>query len=74
MKPHFHKVPIHVESSFSIRHDVILNYSTYLHYHREYELHFLIKGEGLRFVGDNISHFASGEIIMLGENLPHGWH
>ncbi|MEO5997991.1 MAG: AraC family transcriptional regulator, partial [Chitinophagaceae bacterium] len=35
---------------------------------------FLIKGEGLRFVGDNISHFASGEIIMLGENLPHGWH
>ncbi|MEO6915109.1 MAG: AraC family transcriptional regulator [Chitinophagaceae bacterium] len=63
-----------IESSFNIRHDVILNYGMYLHYHQEYELHFLIKGEGLRFIGENISHFASGEIIMLGENLPHGWH
>ena len=45
-----------------------------MHYHPEYELHLLIKGEGVRFIGDNISHFSAGEVILLGENLPHGWH
>jgi AraC-like DNA-binding protein len=74
MKPHFHKVPMQTQSSFSIRHDIIPNFKTGLHYHPEYELHLLIKGEGVRFVGDNISNFSAGEVILLGENLPHGWH
>ena len=74
MKPHFHKVPMQKQSSFSIRHDIIPNFKTGLHYHPEYELHLLIKGEGVRFIGDNISNFSAGEVILLGENLPHGWH
>jgi len=36
-------------------------------------LHYVIKGEGLRFVGDNISNFAPDEMVLLGENLPHNW-
>src|SRR5690606_15109407 len=42
-------------------------------YHPELELHYVIRGEGVRFIGNNISNFASGEIILLGENLPHTW-
>jgi AraC-like DNA-binding protein len=31
-------------------------------------------GEGMFFVGDHIGHFAAGEVVLLGENLPHYWH
>lgn len=72
MKPHFHKVPQPLESSFSIRRDS--SFGSLWHYHPELELHYLIKGEGVRFIGDNISNFSDGEIVLLGENLPHKWH
>ena len=36
-------------------------------------MHYVIRGEGVRFVGDNISNFYSGELLLLGENLPHMW-
>jgi len=72
MKPHFHKVPLQLESSFSIRRDTC--FGSLWHYHPELELHYLIRGEGVRFIGDNISNFSDGEILLLGENLPHKWH
>jgi len=73
MKPHFHKVPITLQSSFSIRHDIKPDFGNIWHYHPELELHYNIKGEGVRFIGDNISNFASDEMVLLGENLPHTW-
>jgi AraC-like DNA-binding protein len=73
MKPHFHKVPITLQSSFSIRHDIKPDFGNVWHYHPELELHYNIKGEGVRFIGDNISNFASDEMVLLGENLPHTW-
>jgi AraC-like DNA-binding protein len=73
MKPHFHKVPITLQSSFSIRHDIKPDFGNVWHYHPELELHYNIKGEGLRFIGDNISNFTSDEMVLLGENLPHTW-
>ena len=72
MKPHFHKVPLQLESSYSIRRDS--SFGSLWHYHPELELHYLIRGEGVRFIGDNISNFSDGEILLLGENLPHKWH
>ncbi|MCE7062598.1 AraC family transcriptional regulator [Dyadobacter sp. CY343] len=73
MKPHFHKVPIPSRTSFSIRHDKNAGFGTVWHYHPELELHFLVKGKGVRFIGDSITNFTDGELILLGENLPHTW-
>ena len=73
MKPHFHKVPVPIQDSFSVRHDKLPNFEKLLHYHPELELHYTIKGEGIRLIGDNVSHFSEGEVILLGENLPHAW-
>lgn len=73
MKPLFHKVPTSLQSSFGIRHDIEPNFGKTWHYHPEMELHYVIKGNGVRFIGDNISNFSSGEIVFLGENLPHTW-
>ncbi|MNJ93813.1 Melibiose operon regulatory protein [compost metagenome] len=73
MKPHFHKIPSTLQSSFSIRHDIKPDFGNTWHYHPELELHYVVKGEGVRFIGDNISNFTPDEMILLGENLPHTW-
>lgn len=73
MKPHFHKVPVNAQDAFSVRHDVKPNFGNIWHYHPELELHYVIRGEGVRFVGDNVSNFSAGEILLVGENLPHTW-
>lgn len=73
MKPHFHKVPITSENSFSVRHDVKPNFGTLWHYHPELELHYILQGEGIQYIGDSVNNFKDGDMIFLGENLPHTW-
>ncbi|NNG09039.1 MAG: AraC family transcriptional regulator [Arenibacter sp.] len=43
------------------------------HYHPELELVVVLKSEGTCFVGDSSEKFHEGEIVLLGENLPHMW-
>lgn len=73
MKPLFRKVPVRYEHSFSVRHDIMPNFGNVWHYHEELELHYTIRGEGIRFLGDNISTFEPGEIILVGSMLSHAW-
>lgn len=73
MKAHFHLVPRNPEQNFLARQHTLPNFGTVWHYHPEIELHYVIRGEGVRFVGDNISNFYAGELLLLGENLPHMW-
>lgn len=44
------------------------------HYHSEYEIMFMNKSRGKRFIGDNISYYQQGEIFFIGPNLPHTWY
>lgn len=73
MKPYFHLVPRSTEYPYLSRQHTLPNFGTVWHYHPELELHYIIRGEGVRFVGDNISNFDAGELLLLGENLPHMW-
>jgi AraC-like DNA-binding protein/uncharacterized RmlC-like cupin family protein len=43
----------------------------YWHYHPEVELVFIEKGFGYRYVGNHISKFDQGDLILLGPNIPH---
>jgi len=43
------------------------------HYHPECELTYILKGEGTRFIGDNVQHFGPGDLVFAGPNLPHCW-
>ncbi|MFT4094235.1 MAG: AraC family transcriptional regulator [Niabella sp.] len=74
MKAYFHKVSRPFQSSFVVRHDVVSNFGKPVHYHSDLELHLTLKGDGVRFIGDKVSNFEPGEILLLGENLPHAWH
>jgi AraC-like DNA-binding protein len=41
------------------------------HYHPEIELLFLKKSSGTWLIGDHIGHYQSGDVVMIGANLPH---
>jgi AraC-like DNA-binding protein len=73
MKPLFRRVTANLETSYTARHDILPHFKNIWHYHPELELHYIIKGEGVRFIGDKISNFSPGEIVLVGENLPHTW-
>ncbi len=43
------------------------------HHHREYEIVYVLKSYGIRYVGDSIENFNEGDLVLLGSNLPHYW-
>lgn len=43
------------------------------HYHSQYELLYISKSSGIRFVGDSVSQFSAGDLVLVGPYLPHLW-
>lgn len=43
----------------------------YWHYHPEVELVYIAEGYGTRYVGNHISKFENGDLILMGPNVPH---
>ncbi len=41
------------------------------HFHPEYELVYVNKGSGKRHIGNQLSYFNDGDLILIGSNLPH---
>jgi AraC-like DNA-binding protein/mannose-6-phosphate isomerase-like protein (cupin superfamily) len=43
------------------------------HFHPEFEILYVIEGSGTSFVADSIETFQSGDLALMGSNLPHFW-
>ncbi len=43
------------------------------HFHPEYQLFLVLKGEGTRFIGDHMKPFKAGDMVFTGPDLPHLW-
>ncbi len=69
----FEKVTSGLNSSFKAfvyEHD---NFEAPLHFHNEYELTYIVKGKGMRYVGNSIQKFEEGDFVLLGPDIPHCW-
>ena len=56
-----------------VKWDDLPNFTFPWHFHGEYEIVYVLKSNGTRFVGDNIEKYHPGDITLLGTNLPHFW-
>lgn len=43
------------------------------HFHPEHELTLIVKGKGNRYVGNHMDVYSSGDLVLIGSNLPHCW-
>ena len=59
------------EYSFLVRKDVGNDMLNNWHYHPEIELLFIKRSVGTWLVGDHIGHFNTGDVVIIGPNLPH---
>lgn len=73
MKPQLLKVSTGPAHSFSARRDTVPYANNRWHYHREIELIHFENGRGTQFIGDSIRNFSSGDVVLIGSNLPHYW-
>ena len=64
---------LRVKRSFHYANMHLPYFENYWHYHPEMEITYIVIGKGTRYVGDNISSFSEGDLVLLGENLPHNW-
>lgn len=73
MKPQLLKVSREPLRSFSLRKDSEPHVNNHWHLHVELELIYFKCGEGTQFIGDSITKFESGNVVLVGPNLPHYW-
>jgi len=73
MKPQLLKVTSNPVGSFNVRRDNIPYLNNRWHYHSEVELIFFKEGNGTQFIGDSIKRFRSGDVVLVGAQLPHYW-
>ncbi|TMU50735.1 AraC family transcriptional regulator [Flagellimonas algicola] len=48
-------------------------FEPFWHFHPETEITLIVEGQGIRYVGDSIQPFQSGDLVMVGPDLPHHW-
>ncbi|MBA7569385.1 Melibiose operon regulatory protein [subsurface metagenome] len=62
-----------IDSSFNTFNVKLPHFIVPWHYHPEIEIMYVLKGEGTRFVGDNVENFLAGDFVLIGSNTPHVW-
>ncbi|MCH5596731.1 cupin domain-containing protein [Niabella ginsengisoli] len=61
-------------SSFRLLHHKMVKSSDFIwqyHYHPEFELVYVPRGSGTRHVGNHLSTYHQGDLVLIGSNLPH---
>ncbi|WP_316830094.1 AraC family transcriptional regulator [Pedobacter aquatilis] len=59
--------------SFGARLDIKPDINNRWHCHSAIEIVYFKKGHGRQFIGDNISDFNAGDLVIVGSNIPHFW-
>jgi AraC-like DNA-binding protein len=73
MRPVFEKTPHSQWESFHCEVVRGNSYNAAWHFHPEFQITLVIKSCGYRLVGDNIAPLHTGDLVLVGSNLPHVW-
>lgn len=73
MKILHEQININGPDSIKVKWDDFPHFVFPLHYHSEYEIVYVLKSFGKRYVGDSAEDFTDGDLVLLGSNLPHFW-
>ena len=73
MKPILEQVTHSSSHSFALREFRQPRFDYPWHSHPEFELNFIRKGKGRRYVGNSIKDFGDGDLVLVGSDLPHCW-
>ncbi len=74
MKTEFEIIQADFGSSFRLLHHQVTadTFKWHYHYHPEYEIVWVLEGSGRRHVGNHLSNYNNGDLVLIGSNLPHG--
>ena len=73
MKATYEQLSDKMGSSFLYRPFSLPQFDAPYHFHPELELTFIEQSAGKRFVGRQVAPFEAGDLVLLGENVPHCW-
>lgn len=71
MKPFKEVINYPVDNSFVMKYENFPHFRFPSHFHEEYEIVYIIKSFGKKFVGDSVEEFFPGDLSVYGSNLPH---
>ncbi len=69
----FEKIQVPHKHSFITRQVELTDRPTRIHSHKNFELNLITAGSGKRLVGNDISAFEAGDLVLMGPDLPHCW-
>lgn len=73
MRTEFERIIPDEGSSFRLLHEnlSVQEFTWDYHYHPEYEIVCVLGATGRRHVGNHLSYYESGDLVLIGPNLPH---
>ncbi|MEM7085284.1 MAG: AraC family transcriptional regulator [Bacteroidota bacterium] len=64
-------IPKPKRDALIIQEDYQTGFYGFLHRHEEIQISYIIQGDGVLIVGETISSYGAGDVIILGSNVPH---
>lgn len=61
-------------SLITVKHVKEHDFNATFHFHDFCELSFVKKSSGKRLVGDSVTNFFDGDLVLMSPNLPHMWY
>lgn len=71
LKPIHFRIPKSDNLALLVQIDEGPHFYNQLHYHPEFQITAIVKGEGILYAGNQMSTFTEGDVFMIGKNVPH---